>query len=220
MNLASPKLEVFAFYNSSNVPLAGLSVSFAAYRDSSGAVVASPAVSEMGDGLYKFTPVFSDVTKGIGYIADGGSTAYPRYYSRYMRPEDWNTDSVDSLVSTATTASLAAVATSSFAVFSASLAAVNAANATFSASLAVTNSANAVYSSSIAAYSSSIAASASVGARKFLYGKAEIFSTGSNAYREVRYDPAGGSIVAMFDLKDQNGSASVGPIIFQKIPIP
>lgn len=91
--MASPKIEVVVFYSvSTGAPLAGLTPTFSTYRrdDGTDLIGTAPAISAIGGGAYKFTPVFADPNQGITFVINGGVTAGPRYQARHMRPEDWN----------------------------------------------------------------------------------------------------------------------------------
>ena len=97
--MASPKYEMIFLYDSSTgLPKAGATPTFESYRDTAGtAIVPQPTIVELpgGTGAYGFIPTFPDATKGIWYIVDTGTDAVmPRRSSRYMRPEDWNTDNI------------------------------------------------------------------------------------------------------------------------------
>ena len=96
--MSSPALEVFAIFDSATgLPLSGLAAgaSFLSYVNDLGVAVAQPIISEIGTtGLYFFSPVFADPARAIAYIIDFGATASPRRSWRYMRPEDWATDSI------------------------------------------------------------------------------------------------------------------------------
>lgn len=84
-----PKIEVFMLFNLAGAPLTGVVPTFLTYKDDLGVNVAQPAISEVGGGFYKFTPVFSPNTRGIGYVIDGTVAASPRYVYRYMDVSDW-----------------------------------------------------------------------------------------------------------------------------------
>lgn len=109
--MSSPKLEVlFVFNATTGLPQAGLTLTFSTYKDDQGNNLTQPTITEIGGGAYKFTPVFSDATKGIVYIVATG--ANPAYLMRYMRPEDWNADNADVASSTLATASSLTTASS------------------------------------------------------------------------------------------------------------
>ncbi len=94
--MASPKLETFVIFDASGNPLTGVTPTFTYYKTSSGGTLTPPAISEVGTtGIYTFTPVFADTTKGIHYIVSTGY--FPLYYSRYMRPEDYTTDVIPNI---------------------------------------------------------------------------------------------------------------------------
>lgn len=96
--MASPTVEIFFVYNlSTGVPLTGQagSMSFDVYKDTSGTNLSQPAITEIGtSGVYKFTPVFADPTKGIVYILNTGAGGNPARIARFMRPEDYITDNI------------------------------------------------------------------------------------------------------------------------------
>lgn len=94
--MASPKAEVFFLYDpATGGPKTGVTVTFDTYKDTSGSNVSQPSITEIGGGAYMFVPVFADLSKGIVYVVNAGSTAAPQRQARYMRPEDWNTDNSD-----------------------------------------------------------------------------------------------------------------------------
>lgn len=101
--MASPKIEVFAVYHITTGALltgqAGL-MSFLTYTDDLGNAVAAPSISEIGStGLYKFTPTFPvDTNRGVVYVVNTGTNGNPTRQSRFIRPEDWATDSISTLV--------------------------------------------------------------------------------------------------------------------------
>ena len=115
--MSSPKIEtVFLFNPTTGAPLTGQAslMSFDCYRDDQGTSLSAPTISEIGvSGVYKFTPTFSDPARGIVYILNCGSGANPTHVTRYMRPEDWNSDNTDALSSTLATAANLATLTSS-----------------------------------------------------------------------------------------------------------
>jgi hypothetical protein len=89
--MASPKLEVFFLYNATTgAPLTGQTgLTFTSYKNDLGTNLAQPTISELGGGAYGFTPVFADLARGITYLVNTNG-AVPAYFSRFMRPEDWN----------------------------------------------------------------------------------------------------------------------------------
>lgn len=100
--MASPKKEVLVFYSAATgARLSGLTPAFTVYRtdtntDLSGS---APAIAEIGTtGFYAFTPTFADPDRMIVYEVDGGATAANRYITRVMRPEDWYTDDIVTLL--------------------------------------------------------------------------------------------------------------------------
>lgn len=96
--MASPKIEVFFLYDSAGAPLTGATPTFDTYRrdDGTDLIGSAPAITEIGGGAYKFTPVFP-TDHGIAYVIDGGASANPRRLARYARPEDFATDLVQDL---------------------------------------------------------------------------------------------------------------------------
>lgn len=96
--MASPEIEVLFFYSASTgAPLTGLTPTFASYTDTSGTPVAQPAISEIGGGAYKFTPVVG-ASQGIVYVMDAGATATPRYATRFIRNSDFALDDVPTIL--------------------------------------------------------------------------------------------------------------------------
>lgn len=100
--MASPKIEVVVFYDAATgAPLPGLTPTIIVYRrdDGTDLIGSAPAISAIGGGAYKFTPVspFADPNQGITYVIDAGATAAPRYVYRHMRPEDWNDDGIPAI---------------------------------------------------------------------------------------------------------------------------
>lgn len=97
--MGSPQIEVFSVFDDDGVPLAGVvgDMSFATYKDDSGTNVTPPSITEIGGGIYKFTPAFPvDTTKGVVYMLQTGHN--PAYYSRYVRREDWLGDNLRDLL--------------------------------------------------------------------------------------------------------------------------
>jgi len=96
--MASPKLEVFFLYDrATGAPLAGQTigqsgVKFLSYKDDLGANVSQPTITELGSGAYGFLPVFNDPARAIIYTLDTNGVL-PAYFTRFMRPEDWNSSS-------------------------------------------------------------------------------------------------------------------------------
>lgn len=89
--MASPRDVVFELFDASAVPLTGQAPSFTSYRDNTGTPVTPPAITELGGGQYKFTPVFPS-NKYLACMIDGGASANPRYQGLYVRPEDYDVD--------------------------------------------------------------------------------------------------------------------------------
>lgn len=99
--MASPKIEVIFVYNeTTGSPVTGATFTFETYKDNTGANISPPSITEIGGGAYAFTPSFT-TDKGIVYILRADtSNVTPKRVSRYMRPEDWNTDNSDIPTST------------------------------------------------------------------------------------------------------------------------
>ncbi|NDD85136.1 hypothetical protein EBZ38_12805 [bacterium] len=99
--MASPKIEVIFLYNEiTGSPITGASFTFETYKDNTGANITPPSITEIGGGAYSFTPSFT-TDKGIVYVLRADTSgATPKRVSRYMRPEDWNTDNSDIPTST------------------------------------------------------------------------------------------------------------------------
>lgn len=99
--MASPKIEVFFLYNeSTGTPLTGQVglLTFDTYVNDLGAAVTQPSFTEIGGGAYFFTPVFANPNRGIVYIVNSGAGATPARVARFMRPEDWTTDDISTLL--------------------------------------------------------------------------------------------------------------------------
>ncbi len=76
-------------------------MSFTYYKKTDGATstdVTPPSIIELGGGAYSFTPVFADETKGIFYTLNTGTNANPPNVNRFMRPEDWISDDIQTLI--------------------------------------------------------------------------------------------------------------------------
>jgi hypothetical protein len=99
MPTVSPRIEVFAaFDGTTGDPLTGLTPAFTYYADDQNNAQSQPAITEIGGGLYMFTPAFSDAARGIVYVVDLGTSSNPRYYWRYVRNEDYDTDKLKTLL--------------------------------------------------------------------------------------------------------------------------
>lgn len=99
--MASPKLEVFFIYNlATGAPQTGIAgITFDTYKNDLGVNVANPTISEIGGGAYGFTPVFADPARAIVYVINVNNVAYsPQRVARFMRPEDWTTDDISTLL--------------------------------------------------------------------------------------------------------------------------
>lgn len=88
--MASPKLQAFLLVDAvTGEPIEGITPTFDTYVDDAGdAISPQPAISEIGGGLYKFTPTLV-ADQGIAYVIDATAAALPRYLSGYIRPEDF-----------------------------------------------------------------------------------------------------------------------------------
>lgn len=96
--MASPSIEVLFFYNASTgAPMTGLTPTFLTYANTAGTPVAQPAISEIGGGAYKFTPVLP-ASEGLVYVIDAGATATPRYSTRFIRSSDFDLDDVATIL--------------------------------------------------------------------------------------------------------------------------
>ena len=90
--MTTPKIVVFFIYSeTTGEPLPGAFPIFTTYNDDTGAPVAPPAITEIGGGAYRFTPVFT-AGKGLVYTIDSAIGAAPRFQSGFLRAEDYNID--------------------------------------------------------------------------------------------------------------------------------
>lgn len=95
--MASPQIVVFALFDATTqAPLTGQTPTFSSYMDETGLALTHPAITELGGGLYKFTPTLV-VNHGIVYMIDGGASAAPRYQYNFIRPEDYYEDFIISV---------------------------------------------------------------------------------------------------------------------------
>lgn len=104
--MASPRTQVFALYDSgtgaiiTNATIANpAGVHFTTYKDSLGNAVATPDISNLGDGLYGFTPNFP-VNPDLGVLFVIETKQSPAYYAGYIRPEDYATEELTTDVGT------------------------------------------------------------------------------------------------------------------------
>lgn len=89
--MSSPKNFVFFLYDASTgAPLAGQTPTFSTYKDTTGANVSQPSITDLGGGAYSFVPVFP-TDRGLAFVVNGGS-ASPPYQGGFLRPEDYNVD--------------------------------------------------------------------------------------------------------------------------------
>lgn len=94
-------MEVFFVKSTAtNLPLTGAAgtMAFETYVNDLGAAVTPPSIVELGGGLYGFTPVFASAIRGIAYVVTTTALGNPDRVYRYMRPEDWNPDKIDTLM--------------------------------------------------------------------------------------------------------------------------
>lgn len=92
--MASPKIVTFFLYDeAAGTALTGATPTFDAYKDDTGANLAQPAISEIGGGAYKFTPVFT-TDKCIVAVINGGAGSAPRRQGLFLRPEDYYIDDI------------------------------------------------------------------------------------------------------------------------------
>ncbi len=90
--MASPKMQLFFLTSASTgAPLPGVVPVFTSYTDETGASITPPAITEVGGGVYKFTPVFP-TDKIVVFVIDGTSATAGRYQYGYLRPEDFYED--------------------------------------------------------------------------------------------------------------------------------
>jgi hypothetical protein len=95
--MASPKVVCFFLFNeSTGAPLTGATPTFTTYKNTDGTDVANPSITEIGGGVYKFTPIFP-TDKGLVFVVNGGAGSTPRYQSAFLRPEDYNLDALTDL---------------------------------------------------------------------------------------------------------------------------
>lgn len=86
--MSSPVNIIFSVTNqTTNTPVTGLSLSFSSYTDITGSTLTPPSITELGNGTYKFAPIFPS-NSGIAYSI---TTAYaPPLLTDYTRPLDWD----------------------------------------------------------------------------------------------------------------------------------
>lgn len=95
--MTSPRIVAFFLYDeTTGTPLTGAVPVFDTYKDDTGTNLTAPAITEIGGGAYKFTPVFP-TNKGIVYVIDGTAGSTPRRQSAFLRPEDYNLDVITDL---------------------------------------------------------------------------------------------------------------------------
>lgn len=152
--MASPQLEAFFLFDSTGAVItAQTGMTFLCYKDSSGAdVTPQPTISAIGGGAYGFTPTLpSDPTKGLVYIINTNG-AYPTRISRYVRPEDYTTDTIPAMESQLTSV------LSTVGSISASLSALSTTVGTMSSQLTAVSSQVTSISSTVGSISASLSA--------------------------------------------------------------
>jgi hypothetical protein len=94
--MSSPKSIIFPIFDPmTNAPVLGAVPTFVTYKDDTGANVGQPAITEVGGGFYKFTPVFT-AGRHILYVVDTAANN-PPLYSGDLRPEDYLYDLIQDL---------------------------------------------------------------------------------------------------------------------------
>lgn len=106
--MASPKIVIFFIADGAGAGLPGQTPTFDEYQDDLGAPIATPTITDIGGGFYKFTPVFP-ANRWISFLIDTDTGGNPAKISGSIRPEDYNIDNLTTDTSTLATA--AAVAT-------------------------------------------------------------------------------------------------------------
>lgn len=93
--MASPKIVVFWLYDAlTGDRLEGATPTFEVYQDDTGTPIAQPAITEIGEGAYKFTPVFP-TDKWILYVINTGAGVIPAKKEATLRPEDYIEDALE-----------------------------------------------------------------------------------------------------------------------------
>lgn len=89
---ASPHIIVFSIFSAATgAPLTGQTPTFLTYADETGVAITSPTISEIGGGLYKFTPTFTAGHTAC-FMIDTGASSASRYTFGCVRPEDFYID--------------------------------------------------------------------------------------------------------------------------------
>lgn len=87
--MASPRIKVFAVFDGVGAPLTGVTPVFSYYRDDLGGALAAPAITEIGGGLYKFTPNYPvSLNRSAVYMLSTAGNS-PKYYFENVRREDY-----------------------------------------------------------------------------------------------------------------------------------
>lgn len=105
--MGSPKIvTIFVFDPITGNPVTGQAgaMSFTTYKDETGTNLSAPAITEIGGGAYKFTPIFISPVHGIVYVLNTGTGVSPTGYNGFLRPEDFNLDNLDVATSVLQTA--------------------------------------------------------------------------------------------------------------------
>lgn len=107
VQVASPRIVVFFVRNpTTGAPVTGGAgaCTFELYTDDQGtAIVPQPVISEIGNGLYKFTPLFStNGLRGLVYVLNTGAGTAPGRVWEYLRPEVFDEDKMKVLLQAAT----------------------------------------------------------------------------------------------------------------------
>ena len=98
--MPSPQYQDFVLQDSSTGALVvaqtigNPGIHFLAYTDETGAALSQPTIVNLGNGHYGFIPVFT-TSHNILYSITCGSGVMPASVSGFIRPEDYNTDSLD-----------------------------------------------------------------------------------------------------------------------------
>ena len=96
--MATAQIVVFCLFSlATGLPLTAQTPTFLTYEDETGAnITPAPAITEVGGGLYRFTPNFT-AGHGAAYVVDCGASSAQRYLYGYLRPEDYYPDMIADL---------------------------------------------------------------------------------------------------------------------------
>lgn len=101
--MPSPKIIGFFILDPvTGAPLTGLTPTFVSYKNETGSDLSHPSFVEVGGGAYYFSPAFVAGHTIFYLVSTGGA---PAYLSGILRPEDFNTDNVDTPSSSLATSS-------------------------------------------------------------------------------------------------------------------